>query len=71
MSDSNPVLVEMRGVEPLSENPSEGLSPSAFRGYNSLNRHPRKNTCQGSFINADSAAKLKRNSFPASMTPAG
>ena len=23
--------VEMRGVEPLSENPSEGLSPSAFR----------------------------------------
>ena len=24
-------VVEMRGVEPLSENPSEGLSPSAFR----------------------------------------
>ena len=23
-------VVEMRGVEPLSENPSEGLSPSAF-----------------------------------------
>ena len=24
--------VEMRGVEPLSESTSEGLSPSAFRG---------------------------------------
>ncbi len=71
ISDSNPVLVEMRGVEPLSENPSEGLSPSAFRVLNSLEKRPRKNECQGSFINTDSAAKLKRNSFPASMTPAG
>ena len=71
ISDSNPVLVEMRGVEPLSENPSEGLSPSAFRDLNSLEKRPRKNECQGSFINTDSAAKLKRNSFPASMTPAG
>ena len=27
-----PARVEMRGVEPLSENTSAGLSPSAFRG---------------------------------------
>ena len=28
-----PARVEMRGVEPLSENTSAGLSPSAFRGF--------------------------------------
>ena len=27
------MLVEMRGVEPLSENTSAGFSPSAFHGY--------------------------------------
>ncbi len=31
-------MVEMRGVEPLSENPSNGLSPSAFRALISLSR---------------------------------
>ena len=35
--------VEMRGVEPLSENPSTGLSPSAFRILISLYNRLRKN----------------------------
>ncbi len=35
-SDPDRHMVEMRGVEPLSENPSTELSPSAFRDLISL-----------------------------------
>ena len=69
MPDSNPVLVEMRGVEPLSENPSEGLSPSAFRVWISFRFRPRKNEKRSSFMITDPDAKLRPDSFPASMTP--
>ena len=62
-------MVEMRGVEPLSENPSNELSPSAFRDLYSLPARPRKSWRESSFINTDAAAKLKRRSFPAKMTP--
>ena len=66
---SGSLFVEMRGVEPLSENPSSGLSPSAFR-----DQFPRAdvrgNTVSpGSFIITDPAAKLKLDSFPAIITP--
>ena len=61
--------VEMRGVEPLSENPSDKLSPSAFRGLISPGCRPRTNCSQGSFIITDTGTKLGRYSFPAIMTP--
>jgi len=37
-----PDMVEMRGVEPLSENALKGLSPSAFRDLISPSARPRK-----------------------------
>ena len=61
--------VEMRGVEPLSENPSTGLSPSAFRALSSFYISPRKKECKSSFIITDIGAKLSRYSFPAILTP--
>ena len=61
--------VEMRGVEPLSENPSNEPSPSAVRGLFSFCRRPRTNFCKSSFIITDTGAKLNRYSFPAILTP--
>ena len=62
-------MVEMRGVEPLSENPFNKLSPSAFRGLFSLCCRSRNNCGRGSFIITDNGAKLSRYSFPAILTP--
>ena len=61
--------VEMRGVEPLSENPSNEPSPSAVRGLISLYTRPRTNWRKSSFIITGTGAKLSRNSFPAILTP--
>ena len=62
-------MVEMRGVEPLSENPSNELSPSAFRDLFSLSGRPRKDCRKSSFMITDTVAKLSRYSFPAFLTP--
>ena len=61
--------VEMRGVEPLSENPSNEPSPSAVRGLISLYTRPRTNWRKSSFIITGTGAKLSRSSFPAILTP--
>ena len=63
------MIVEMRGVEPLSENPSNKSSPSAVRDLNSLYGRPRTNCRKSSFIITDTGAKLSRYSFPAILTP--
>ena len=61
--------VEMRGVEPLSENPSNEPSPSAVRGLISFYGRPRTNCRKSSFMITDTGAKLSRYSFPAILTP--
>ena len=61
--------VEMRGVEPLSENPSNEPSPSAVRGLISLYTRPQTNWRKSSFIITGTGAKLSRSSFPAILTP--
>ena len=61
--------VEMRGVEPLSENTSNKLPPSAFHDLDSFNSRSWKNCCISSFIITDTVSKLVRYSFPAFMTP--
>ena len=51
-------VVEMRGVEPLSENPSNEPSPSAVRGLISFYGRPRTNCRKSSFMITDTSAKL-------------
>ena len=63
------MFVEMRGVEPLSENPSSKSSPSAFRDLYSFYTRSRKNWNKSSFMITDTGAKLSRYSFPAFLTP--
>ena len=62
-------MVEMRGVEPLSENPSNEPSPSAVRDLFSFYSRPRTNCRISSFMITDPDAKLRPDSSPASMTP--
>jgi len=61
--------VEMRGFEPLSENPSNEPSPSAVRDLFSFYNRPRTNCRISSFMITDTGAKLNRYSFPAILTP--
>ena len=61
--------VEMRGFEPLSENPSNEPSPSAVRDLFSFYSRPRTNCRISSFMITDTGAKLNRYSFPAILTP--
>ena len=55
------VMVEVRGIEPLSENPSSQLSPSAVCHLDSLARRGQTRYGSGSFIGCVAPLKALRD----------